>query len=106
MLGYIRVRGHDQWFFPRLIAAYTAAVLAALCIATLNAPALPLVEINAQPGAVSADCSDLPPETTFVKVYETPNLIYLYNESGFFALHFDKIDPIRYYDCPLSRTRT
>lgn len=106
LLGYIRVMGHDQWFFPRLVAAYVGAVLAALCIATLNAPALPLVEINARPGAVSADCSDLPADTTFVKVYEAPPLLYLYNETGFFALHANEIEPLRYYDCPLTRTRT
>ncbi|MCA1728892.1 MAG: hypothetical protein LC751_05635 [Actinobacteria bacterium] len=33
LIGYVRVRGHDQWFFPGLVAAYIAAVFAALCIA-------------------------------------------------------------------------
>ena len=44
LIGRVKVRGQDQWFFPGLVAAYVAAVFAALCIAALNVPTLPLVE--------------------------------------------------------------
>ena len=59
LIGQVRSRGHDQWFFPGLAAAYVAAVLAALSIAALDTPTLPLVEINAQPGDEVPDCSEL-----------------------------------------------
>ena len=85
LIGHVKVRGQDQWFFPGLVAAYVAAVFAAQCIAALNAPTLPLVGVRAELD-VLPDCSELPKDRTFVKVSEAPNLLYLYNESGFFAL--------------------
>ena len=83
------------------------AVLAALSIAALDTPTLPLVEINAQPGDEASDCSELPLDRTFVKVSEAPNLVYIYNESGFFALSVFDVKPIRYHrDCPYLRTQS
>jgi len=105
LIGHVKVRGHDQWFFPGLASAYVAAVFAALCIAALNAPTLPLVEVNAE-SDVLPDCSELPKDRTFVKVSEAPNLLYLYNESGFFALSVFDVQPLRYHkDCPVLRTQ-
>ncbi len=105
LIGLVKVRGHDQWFFPGLAAAYVAAVFAALCIAALNAPTLPLVEVRAE-SDVLPDCSELPKERTFVMVSEAPNLLYLYNESGFFALSVFDVQPLRYHkDCPELRTQ-
>ncbi len=105
LIGHVKVRGHDQWFFPGLAAAYVAAVFAALCIAALNAPTLPLVEVKAESDALP-DCSELPKDRTFVKVSEAPNLLYLYNQSGFFALSVFDVQPLRYHkDCPVLRTQ-
>lgn len=105
LIGHVKVWGHDQWFFPGLTAAYVAAVFAALCIAALNAPTLPLVEVNAE-SDVLPDCSELPKDRTFVKVSEAPNLLYLYNESGFFAFSVFDVQPLRYHkDCPVLRTQ-
>ncbi|MBA3473111.1 MAG: hypothetical protein H0T57_07755 [Rubrobacter sp.] len=105
LIGHVKVRGHDQWFFPGLAAAYVAAVFAALCIAALDAPTLPLVEVKAE-SDVLPDCSELPKDRTFVKVSEAPNLLYLYNESGFFALSVFDVQPLRYHkDCPVLRTQ-
>ena len=107
LIGQVRSRGHDQWFFPGLAAAYVAAVLAALSIAALDTPTLPLVEINAQPGDEVPDCSELSLDKTFVKVSEAPNLVYLYNETGFFALSVFDVRPIRYHrDCSYLRTQS
>jgi hypothetical protein len=108
LIGHVKARGHDQWFFPGLATAYVAAVFAALCVAALDAPTLPLVEIRAE-SDVLPDCSELPKDRTSVKVYEAPNLLYLYNESGFFAFSvfsvFD-VQPLRYHkDCPALRTQ-
>jgi hypothetical protein len=39
-------------------------------------------------------------------VFEAPNLLYLYNESGFFALSVFDVQPLRYHkDCPELRTQ-
>ncbi len=41
-----------------------------------------------------------------MKVSEAPNLLYLYNESGFFALSVFDVQPLRYHkDCPVLRTQ-
>lgn len=105
LIGHVKVRGHDEWFFPGLTAAYVAAVFAAVRVAALNAPTLPLVEVNAE-SDVLPDCSELPKDRTFVKVSEAPNLLYLYNESGFFALSVFDAQPLRYHkDCPVLRTQ-
>ena len=99
LIGHVKVRGHQEWFFPGLTAAYGAAIFAAVRVAALNAPTLPLVEVNAE-SDVLPDCSELPKDRTFVKVSEAPNLLYLYNESGFFALSVVDAQPLRYHkDC-------
>ncbi len=105
MIGHVRLRGHDEWFFPGLAAAYAATVLAAVCIAALDTPTLPLVEIRAESDTIP-NCLDLPTYRVFVKVSEAPNLLYLYNESGFFAFSVFDVQPLRYHqDCPTLRTQ-
>jgi hypothetical protein len=104
LMGYVRARGRDEWFFLGLAGSYLAAVFAALCIAAVGTPSLPLVEINTPPGAAIHDCSELPKDRTFVKVSSDGEVFYLYNETGFFALHLHDIEPIRYHpDCPSLR---
>ena len=105
LFGHVKVRGHDHWFFPGLAAAYVAAVFAAACVAALNAPTLPLVEVKTE-SDVLPNCSELPKDRTFVKVSEAPTLLYLYNESGFFALSVFDVQPLPYHkDCPVLRTQ-
>ena len=96
LVGSVRVRGRQEWFRPTLAAAYIATVFAALCLATLDTPNLPLVEVNAKQDSAIPDCSELPKERTFVKVSEASNLMYLYNDSGFFASYLSDIKPVRY----------
>lgn len=104
LIGYLRVRGRDEWFFVGLASAYLAAVFAALCIAAVGTPSLPLVEINTPPGAAIHDCSELPKERTFVKVTSEEDVFYLYNDEGFFVLRLKDIEPVRYHpDCPSLR---
>ena len=105
-VGGVRARGEAEWFRTALIAAYVGALFAALCLATLDAPDLPLVEVNAKHDAAVPDCSELPQNSTFVKVSEAPNLMYLYNQSGFFASHVSDIKPVRYLKaCKSLRTQ-
>jgi peptidoglycan/LPS O-acetylase OafA/YrhL len=104
LIGYIRARGRDEWFFLGLVGAYLAAVFAALCIAAVGTPSLPLVEINTPPGAAIHECSELQKDRTFVKVSSDGEVFHLYNETGFFALHLHQIEPVRYHpDCPSLR---
>lgn len=58
--------GARRVVFPGLTAAYVAAVFAAVRVAALNAPTLPLVEVNAE-SDVLPDCSELPKDRTCVK---------------------------------------
>jgi len=86
-------------------SCYVAAVFAALCIAALNAPTLPLVEVRAEL-AILLDCSEPLKDRTFVKVSKEPNLLYLYDETGFFALSVFDVQPLRYHkDRPELRTQ-
>ena len=104
LIGYVRARGRDEWFFVGLAGAYIAAIFAALCIAAVGTPSLPLVEINTPPGAAGRECSELSADNTFVKVSSEEDVFYLYNETGFFALRLHDIEPVRYHpDCPSLR---
>ena len=86
-------------------SCYVAAVFAALCIAALNAPTLPLVEVRAEL-AILLDCSEPLKDRTFVKVSKEPNLLYLCDETGFFALSVFDVQPLRYHkDRPELRTQ-
>jgi hypothetical protein len=107
LVGYIRSRAANEWFRPTLVAAYIAAVFAALCIATLDTPNVPLVEVNASPDSAIPDCSELPKiDRTFVKLSQSSNVIYLYNDSGLIAFYIADIQPVRYLPgCTSLRTQ-
>jgi len=106
LAGGIWSRAHGDWFRPTLVAAYIAALFAALCIATLDTPNLPLVEVNAPRAGAIPDCSELPQNRTFVKVSQSSNVLYLYNKSGFMAFYIAEVQPIRYLpSCTSLRTQ-
>jgi len=44
---------------------------------------------------------ELPKDRTFVKASEAPNLLYLYSESGFFALSVFGVQPLRCHEIAL-----
>src|SRR5215208_1880411 len=69
LMSYASMRGRTEWFFPTLVVAYMGAILAALCIAALWTPGLPLVEIDAEAGNPQSDCSEATGKT-FVKLAE------------------------------------
>jgi hypothetical protein len=106
LVGGIRSRASQEWFRPAAVAAYIGAVFAALCIATLDTPNLPLVEINSPLDDTTLNCSELPKDRTFVKVSQSSNVIYLYNKSGLVAYYIAEIQPIRYIgSCAWLRTQ-
>jgi hypothetical protein len=106
LVGDIKSRAAQEWLRPALGAAYIGAVFAALCIATLDTPNLPLVRINSPPDDTTLNCSELPKDRTFVKVAQSSNVIYLYNKSGLVAYYIAEIQPIRYIgSCAWLRTQ-
>ena len=106
LVGSMRSRAASEWFRPTLVAAFIAALFSALCIATLDTPNVPLVEINASPDSALPDCSKLPKDRTFVKLSQSSNVIYLYNRSGLVAFYIADIQPIRDLPgCTFLRTR-
>jgi hypothetical protein len=99
LVGYVRMRGRNEWFFPALIIAYIASVCAALCLAALWTPGLPLVEIDTEPGIPESDCLQATGKT-FVKLAEGLQYWHLYNQDGLFAVPHEDLHLIRYKHCP------
>ena len=99
LVGYVRMRGRDEWFFPAEIIAYAGAVLAALCLAALWTPSLPLVEIDTEPGNPPSDCSEATGKT-YVKLAEGLQHWHLYNQEGLFAVPHEELQLITYKHCP------
>ena len=99
LVSYASMRGRTEWFFPALVVAYMGAILAALCIAALWTPGLPLVEIDAESGNPPSDCSEATGKT-FVKLAEGLQHWHLYNQDGLFAVPHDELHLIEYKHCP------
>jgi hypothetical protein len=98
LIGYVRVRGEDRLLLPGLGLAYAGSVLAALCIAALSSPNLPLIQIDTRVGAAN-DCSG-PPDKMFVKLSDSQTHWFAYNPTGLFALPSDEVKVVRFQDCP------
>jgi len=99
IVGYASLRGRDEWFFPALVVAYVGAVFAALCIAALWTPGLPLVEIDTEADSPQSDCSEATGKT-FVKLAEGLQHWHLYNQHGLFAVPHEELRLIEYKHCP------
>jgi hypothetical protein len=99
LVSYVRMQERDELFFPAGIIAYAGAVLAALCLAALWTPGLPLVEIDTEPGTPPSDCSEATGKT-YVKLEEGLQYWHLYNEEGLFAVPHEELHLITYKHCP------
>ena len=99
LVGYVRMRRRNEWFFPALVIAYVGSVFAALCLAALWTPGLPLVEIDTEPGTPESDCSEATGKT-FVKLAEGLQYWHLYNQDGLFAIPHEDLHLIKYKHCP------
>ena len=99
LVTYVRMHGRDEWFFPAAIIAYAGAVLAALSLAALWTPGLPLVEIDTEPGTPPSDCSEATGKT-YVKLDEGLQYWHLYNQEGLFAVPHEELHLITYKHCP------
>jgi hypothetical protein len=98
-MGYAMSRGQRSHFFAGLIVAYAGSVLAALCIAAIQSPQLPLVEVDAKVNK-AIPCSEVQPDKLFVLLAESEAYWYVYNEEGLLALPNQDAQMIRYRDCP------
>lgn len=103
VIGYARVRDRERLFLPGLVAAYVGAMLAALCLAALDTPRLPLVTLDTRIGGANA-CSGSP-EKTFVKLSESETHWYVYNDRGLYAVPASEVHVARYQNCPALRFR-
>ena len=98
-MGYAMSRGQRSHFFAGLMVAYAGSVLAALCIAAIQSPQLPLVEVDAKANK-AISCSEVQPEKLFVLLAESESYWYVYNEDGLLALPNQDAQTIRYRNCP------
>jgi hypothetical protein len=98
-MGYAMTRGQRSHFFAGLMVAYAGSVLAALCIAAIQSPQLPLVEVDAKTNK-AIPCSEVQPDKLFVLLAESEAYWYVYNEEGLLALPNQDAQIIRYRDCP------
>ena len=104
LIGYTRLRHLESLFLTGLAIAYAGSLLAALCIAPLDVPNLPLMHIDARVGGPAGSCAGQP-DKTFVKLDESTTHWYAYNESGLYSIPFAELKYVRYFedDCPALR---
>ncbi len=102
LIGAVVVLGRDEWFLSALAAAYAGAIFASLCLAALQTPALPIVEIGVEPGRDLAACPEgvSPESDNYVKLAEDVNHWHLYDEGGLYAVPHDELHRIEYKYCP------
>jgi hypothetical protein len=100
LVGYTRIRQLDGYFMTGIAVAYVGTLLAALCIAPLDVPNLPIIRIDARVGAEES-CQG-PPDKTFVKLEESETHWHVYNQSGVYSIPYRDVRYARYYeqDCP------
>ena len=101
ILNFVRSRRRDDWFILGLGTAYTAAILAAMCLAATQTPALSLVRVHVPEHGVGGTetCSDDIHGDTYVKLEEGLFYWHLYNKEGLFAIPETELHRIEYVHC-------
>jgi hypothetical protein len=102
-VGYMRARDSESLFPTGLTVAYVGAVFAALCLAAINPPSLPLVRIDAQAG-VTPSCTKMS-DKTFVLLAADSSYWHVFNKEGLFAVPSDQLKLVQYQHCPWYQTR-
>lgn len=101
LIDYVRHRRREGWFLPGLVAAYAAAILAAMCLSATQTPALSLVRIDVPEIGIGTDnCGRAIRGDTYVKLDEGLSHWYLYNEVGLFAIPHEDLRYVEYEHCP------
>jgi hypothetical protein len=101
IFNLVRSRHRDDWFILGLSTAYTAAILAAMCLAATQTPALSLVRVHVPEHGVSGaeTCSEDIHGDTYVKLEEGLFYWHLYNKGGLFAIPETELHRIEYVHC-------
>ncbi len=107
LIGYIMVQGRDDWFLSGLAIAYAGAILASLCLAALQTPALPVVEVGVEKGRSLSSCPGgaAPSTDTYVKLEEDVNHWHLYDQGGLYAVPHEELHRVEYKYCPEFQNR-
>jgi hypothetical protein len=94
----VRARHRDDWFVPALAAAYSVAILAAMCFTATQTPALALVRVHVPEAGVEKHeaCPKHIRGDTYVKLEEGLFYWHLYNEEGLFAVPETELHRIEY----------
>jgi hypothetical protein len=96
LIGYARVQANENSGPTRLVVPYVGAVLAALCLAAIYPPSLPLIRVDAQPGVTPrCEVSD----KTFVLLGTSSSYWHAYNKDGLFGLPDEELRVVQYEDC-------
>jgi len=103
LVGYMRARGSQSLFPTGLAVAYIGALLAALCLAAINPPSLPLVRIDAEPG-VTPSCTKMT-NKTFVLLAAGSSYWHVFNKEGLFAVPSEQLKLVEYQHCPWYQIR-
>lgn len=100
LIDFVRTRRRGGWFLPGLVAAYAAAILAAMCLAATQTPALSLVRVDVPEGGIgTANCGEGIRGNTYVKLEEGLSHWHLYNEEGLFAVPHEDLHYVEYEHC-------
>jgi hypothetical protein len=102
-VGYMRVYRHESLFPTGLAVAYVGAVFAALCLAAIYPPRLPLIRADAQPG-VTPCCAKMS-DKTFVLLGTSSSYWHGYNKDGLFSLPREMLMVVEYQHCPWYQVR-
>ena len=101
LIDHVRNQRREGWFLPGLAAAYAAAVLAAMCLAATQTPALSLVRVDVPEGGIGTqNCGRGIRGDTYVKLDEGLSHWYLYNKAGLFAVPHEDLRYVEYEHCP------
>ncbi len=100
MIDYVRNQRRDGWFLPGLAAAYAAAILAAMCLAATQTPALSLVRVDVPEGGIGPEnCGRGIRGDTYVKLEKGLSHWHVYNEEGLFAVPHEDLRYVEYEHC-------
>lgn len=101
IINLVRSRSRDDLFVLGMATAYATAILAALCLAATQTPALSLVRVDVPEHGVSGaeTCSEDIHGDTYVKLEEGLFYWHLYKKGGLFAIPETELHRIEYMHC-------
>jgi hypothetical protein len=102
-VGYMRAQEHESLFHTGLAVAYVGALFAALCLAAINPPSLPLVRVDAEAG-VTPSCTKMS-NKMFVVLATGSSYWHVFNKEGLYAVPSEQLKLVEYQHCPWYQIR-